>query len=120
MLLAIICGSTAYLNPIKHPAACSVHNPTALTATTDLYAPQQRENAAQYLLDLHDSKATVDFCSGMLFQLQLSDALYNHLKHAKKELIVHGPDTMRMFKIPGYVATRYLCRSEACRYRSFI
>ena len=32
-------------------------------------------NVAQYLVDLHDSKAAFDFCGGMLFQLKLSDML---------------------------------------------
>ena len=32
-------------------------------------------NVAQYLVDLHDSKAAFDFCGGMLFQLRLSDML---------------------------------------------
>jgi hypothetical protein len=36
-------------------------------------------NVAQYLVDIHDSRATFDFCGGMMFQLVLSDKLRNHL-----------------------------------------
>lgn len=38
-------------------------------------------NMAQYLLDLHDSQAVFDFCGGMLFQLDLTDALRQHLQN---------------------------------------
>lgn len=37
------------------------------------------DNMAQYLVDLHDSEATFDFCGGMMFQLVLSPALREHL-----------------------------------------
>ena len=33
------------------------------------------DNAAQYLVDLHEKKAVFDFCGGMMFQLVLTDAL---------------------------------------------
>ena len=42
-------------------------------------------NAAQYLLDLHDAKATFNFCGGMLFQLSLTDALRKHLQEVSKQ-----------------------------------
>jgi hypothetical protein len=46
--------------------------------------PSQRDaeygnNVAQYLLDLHESEATFDFCGGMMFQLMLTDQLREHL-----------------------------------------
>ena len=52
--------------------------------TAKLYDPVARDahygtNTAQYLLDLHDAKATFDFCGGMLFQLVLTDQLKDHL-----------------------------------------
>ena len=33
------------------------------------------DNAARYLVDLHEKKAVFDFCGGMMFQLVLTDAL---------------------------------------------
>ena len=30
-----------------------------------------KDNLAQYLVDLHDAKATFDFCGGMMFQVRL-------------------------------------------------
>lgn len=50
----------------------------------ELVEPAQRDarygkDTAQYLVDLHDSKATFDFCGGMLFQLVLSEKLRDHL-----------------------------------------
>ena len=55
----------------------------SMTATS-LVEPSERDtkygdNMAQYLVDLHDAKATFDFCGGMMFQLVLSDALRSHL-----------------------------------------
>jgi hypothetical protein len=49
-----------------------------------MYVPADRDahygsNTAQYLVDLHDSKATFNFCGGMMFQLVLSDKLRKHL-----------------------------------------
>merc|ERR1740139_156609 len=41
-------------------------------------------DVAQYLVDLHDSKAAFDFCGGMLFQLKLSDMLRAHLSEVAK------------------------------------
>lgn len=56
-----------------------------MTASSALVEPSEREskygdNVAQYLVDLHHSKATFDFCGGMMFQLVLSDALQDHLQ----------------------------------------
>jgi len=52
--------------------------------TPSLVEPSQRnshygQNHAQYLVDLHDNKATFDFCGGMMFQLVLTDMLRDHL-----------------------------------------
>lgn len=49
-----------------------------------LIDPEQRDakygnNIAQYLIDLHDTQATFDFCGGMMFQIVLSPALRDHL-----------------------------------------
>lgn len=63
---------------------------------------------AKYLVELHDSKATFDFCGGMLFQLVLSDALRSHLAKVAKDgakdeqPVVFAAAVNRMAKIPGY------------------
>ena len=59
------------------------HSVSSMTATS-LVEPSERDtkygkNMAQYLVDLHDTKVTFDFCGGMMFQLVLSDALRSHL-----------------------------------------
>jgi hypothetical protein len=60
------------------------------TASTAIYEPSERDalygrNTAQYLVDLHDMKATFDFCGGMMFQLALSDKLREHLLQVAKD-----------------------------------
>jgi len=81
---------------------------------TSLIEPSQRDteygpNTAQYLLDLHESKATFDFCGGMMFQLMLSDKLKNHFENVSSE----GPSSptqpeifdkskRRMLDLPNY------------------
>ena len=78
-----------------------------------LYDPTVRDatygsNVAQYLVDLHDSKATFNFCGGMMFQLILSDKLRDHLGNVasqqenQKEQPVVFDKLLRMNQIPGY------------------
>ena len=79
-----------------------------------LYDPTARDasygsNMAQYLVDLHDSKATFDFCGGMMFQLILSDKLRDHLgnvaassKDDEQQQPVVYDKILRMNGIPGY------------------
>ena len=59
--------------------------PLVDTTAKKLYEPATRAayngNLAQYLVDLHDARATFDFCGGMMFQLVLSPALRRHLAH---------------------------------------
>ena len=66
-------------------------------------------NVAQYLVDLHDSKAAFDFCGGMLFQLKLSDMLYASLAEAAKtgadQPVVFDASKNRMNKLPDYSKT---------------
>merc|ERR1719491_499125 len=67
-------------------------------------------DVAQYLIDLHDAKATLNFCGGMMFQLVLSDRLRNYLgevaeaspKQNLQQLEVFGASQSRMFQIPDY------------------
>ncbi|KAK7248851.1 hypothetical protein SO694_00042118 [Aureococcus anophagefferens] len=50
---------------------------------------------AQYLVDLHDNKATFDFCGGMLFQLAAEQP-------EAEQPEVYDAATNRMAKMPGY------------------
>jgi hypothetical protein len=88
---------------------------TTTTATImeddKLYNAKQRDaqygkNVAQYLIDLHDAKATFNFCGGMMFQLVLSDALHSHLSSVAKDSAQQQPilfsNAPRMFHIPDY------------------
>jgi len=60
------------------------HSRLFSSVSSVLVEPSQRDakygnNIAQYLLDLHDSEATFDFCGGMMFQLMLTNKLREHL-----------------------------------------
>jgi len=65
-------------------------------------------NVAQYLIDLHDTKSTFDFCGGMMFQLVLSDKLRQHLQSVAtsspndSQPIIFDKSKARMFDIPEY------------------
>lgn len=68
-------------------------------------------NMAQYLVDLHDSKATFDFCGGMLFQFVLSVKLRQNLIAASKmdtkdctatQPVIYDAGVNRMAKMPNY------------------
>lgn len=63
-------------------------------------------NVAQYLVDLHNSKATFDFCGGMMFQLILSEQLKEHLLEevASKngDVVVSDATKVRMYQVPNY------------------
>lgn len=84
-----------------------------------LYEPKDRDdrygkgsssdlNVAQYLVDLHDAKGTLNFCGGMMFQLVLSDRLRKYLLgvadsgSSKKSIEVFDASKTRMFQIPEY------------------
>lgn len=87
-------------------------------------------NVAKYLIDLHDAETTFDFCGGMMFQLMLSNRLYNYLKQiaastedfsknqgeqsSQQQPIIYDMDTMRMQHIPGYTKS-----SDADNIRTF-
>ena len=88
------------------------------TTTGQLAEPTYRDanygndNIAKYLVDLHDAKATFDFCGGMMFQLVLSDKLYSYLQAEKTNddddagvVIVHDASKMRMHQLQGYEQT---------------
>lgn len=87
-------------------------------SSPQLYDPKQRDatyttNVAQYLCDLHDAKASFDFCGGMMFQLVLSDKLREHLdnisslnnnedKDKDKQPVIAAASKMRMHALEGY------------------
>jgi hypothetical protein len=69
------------------------------------------KNIAQYLVDLHDTKSTFNFCGGMLFQLVLTESLRNHLlqvaagDQSDSELlqpVIYPASCRRMHHISGY------------------
>ncbi|CAE8673322.1 unnamed protein product [Polarella glacialis] len=82
-----------------------------------LYNPAARDahysgNMAQYLVDLHDSKAAFDFCGGMMFQLVLSEKLRAHLGLVAQggggdgqQPVVFDAAKPRMAQIPDYRQT---------------
>ncbi len=78
-----------------------------------LVEPSERDanygkNIAKYLVDLHDNKATFDFCGGMMFQLSLSSKLRDHLLTVANDTkgdnqpIVFDASNPRMFNVDGY------------------
>ncbi len=85
----------------------------AATPPEALVQPSERDakygqNIAQYLIDLHDNKATFDFCGGMMFQLNLSAKLRDHLvsvasaSSTENQPIVFDESKPRMFNVDGY------------------
>ena len=88
--------------------------PSCVATTMELYDPAARDakyegNVAQYLVDLHDSKSTFDFCGGMMFQLVLSDKLRGHLESVAtsggKQPTIFDAGKMRMGNLPDYAKT---------------
>lgn len=85
--------------------------PTCAATMPNLYDPVVREkdysgNIAKYLVDLHDSRATFDFCGGMMFQLVLSEKLRTHLEAVAagdgKQPVLFDASKPRMANIPEY------------------
>ena len=61
------------------------------------------DNAAQYLVDLHEKRSVFDFCGGMMFQLVLTDALVEKLKGPDApKVVIHDASMRRMAQVPGY------------------
>ena len=81
-----------------------------------LYNPSKRDfmygdgeglDVAQYLIDLHDTRGTFNFCGGMLFQLVLSEKLRAYLGEVasvakQRKLKVSSANVPRMFMMDGY------------------
>jgi len=97
----------------------------AMSSSSYLVNPEERDqhydgNIAQYLVDLHDNKVTLNFCGGMMFQFVLSEKLRAHLKEVaatttkstdeeqqrqKKQPVVFDSLHPRMHQIPNYLKT---------------
>lgn len=91
LISSVICF-TPPLSANTERTALSVATDTPQTDMSEiLYNPTERDahygtaasseiNMAQYMMDLHDEKATFNFCGGMMFQLVLSKKLRTHLQ----------------------------------------
>lgn len=89
------------------------------SSSSHLYSPTERDdyydgNIAKYLVDLHNEKATLNFCGGMMFQLVLSEKLKAHLEgiaataatnESQSQPVVFDANKPRMENIPGYKPT---------------
>ena len=81
---AVASSSALLLGTHAQPVVKSCRASAPLMDAATLASPAVREekygtDLASYLVDLHDAKATFDFCGGMMFQLVLSDKLKAHL-----------------------------------------
>ena len=103
----------APLHTADHQHGCNpcvrLRSPTAAGCAQAFYDPAARDakysgDWAQYLVDMHDARATFDFCGGMMFQLVLSDKLRSRLADAAKGVgqqpVVFSE--LRMMDTPGY------------------
>mmetsp|Transcript_16628 Transcript_16628/g.53146 ORF Transcript_16628/g.53146 Transcript_16628/m.53146 type:complete len:254 (+) Transcript_16628:17-778(+) len=100
---------------IPHSPRASPKCAAEAMPTVDLYAPGTRAsyagNLAGYLVDLHDAKATFNFCGGMMFQLALTDKLRSHLSAVSsrgacaQQPVLHDAGKRRMQQLPGYDKT---------------
>ncbi len=103
--------------PVKNSSlalqSSSSSSSSASEAPSYLYSPTERDehyqgNIAQYLVDLHNEKATFNFCGGMMFQLVLSEKLKAHLEgiaaddDSQQQPVIFDASKPRMEHIPGY------------------
>ena len=85
----------------------------AAATTTAIYDATERDtkyngNFAQYLIDLDSSRATFNFCGGMMFELVLSKKLKEHLSQEKQphqQVKVHDSTVNKMQKMSSYTQT---------------
>mmetsp|Transcript_25429 Transcript_25429/g.82778 ORF Transcript_25429/g.82778 Transcript_25429/m.82778 type:complete len:259 (+) Transcript_25429:30-806(+) len=119
-LAGVVLFSSAATRPPRASPKCAaeamptVWHPWAMP--TVLYAPGTRAsyagNLAGFLVDLHDAKATFNFCGGMMFQLALSDKLHSHLSAVSsrgasdaQQPVLHDAGKRRMQQLAGYDKT---------------
>ncbi|KAJ1452555.1 hypothetical protein M885DRAFT_310312 [Pelagophyceae sp. CCMP2097] len=104
-LAAGLARTSAYAQATVHTRASGLM--ATLSPTAPIRDAATRDaNVAQYLVDLHDDRATFDFCGGMDFQLVLTDRLRTKLAAAAggsgAQPVVYGAATARMAQMPGY------------------
>ena len=69
---SLIPSTLAFLPAADPPRSTNMSRSSTISAEA-LVDPTQRDahyggNVAQYLIDLHDTKSTFNFCGGMMFQ----------------------------------------------------
>eukprot|EP00418_Pyrodinium_bahamense_P008911 CAMPEP_0179103918 /NCGR_PEP_ID=MMETSP0796-20121207/48178_1 /TAXON_ID=73915 /ORGANISM="Pyrodinium bahamense, Strain pbaha01" /LENGTH=242 /DNA_ID=CAMNT_0020801845 /DNA_START=1 /DNA_END=729 /DNA_ORIENTATION=+ len=106
-LLAVVAGmlgNSAWVPTVPSSLAAHLIDPKARDAR---YGSPL--NVAQYLVDLHDSRAVFNFCGCLMFQLSLSPRLKEHLARvaqdvscAKQQPKIFDASFDRLFKIEGY------------------
>ena len=124
-VVGIAKGREASFSPslLEMSSASKSQQATTSNDVHSLYVPSERDaayrigggddgaeiNVAQYLVDLHDNKATFNFCGGMMFQLQLSDKLRDHLvkiasadQQKQQNVVVYDSSKPFMRLIPDY------------------
>ena len=111
---ALLIASFQPKMPVKNSllALQSTAASSSAEAPSHLYSPTERDahyqgNIAQYLVDLHNEKATFNFCGGMMFQLVLSEKLKTHLEgiassNDSQQPTVFDASKPRMENIPEY------------------
>jgi hypothetical protein len=72
LCLSLIPPALAFLPAADPPRSANMSRSSTISAEA-LVDPTQRDehyggNVAQYLVDLHDTKSTFNFCGGMMFQ----------------------------------------------------
>ena len=95
-------------------SSCLQASSTNTIDTVQLYDASTRRSAykaniAQYMVDLNDSRATFDFCGGMMFEFKLSDKLRARLLEvaagedgASPQPFVADSTKRRMHQVEGY------------------
>ena len=109
VLACVLCLSSAF-HPRVITASSKYTCLQSTTETSNLYVASSRRttyktNLAKYLVDLHDSRATFDFCGGMMFEFALSDKLRSRLlevarsENASNQPVVADSSKRRMHQV---------------------
>ncbi|GMH47059.1 hypothetical protein TrLO_g4267 [Triparma laevis f. longispina] len=112
VLACVLCLSSAF-HPRVMAASSKYTCLKSTTETSNLYVASSRRttyktNLAKYLVDLHDSRATFDFCGGMMFEFALSDKLRSRLlevagsENASNQPVVADSSKRRMHQLEDY------------------
>ena len=114
-LSIVVTESFFFIAPHQHVESRSCQAlASTMAESANLYDPLSRDetygsNIAKYLVDLHDSEGTFDFCGGMMFQFRLTEKLRSRLALVaesggsdQNQPVVHGASFDSMAKIPDY------------------